>query len=84
MDKELIRIFSEELRETKKLVVETSRMADAAVKEADAAMKKADAAMLKADAAWELVIITRNQVKEEIAYLKLPLWKKFFRSGNSS
>lgn len=75
MDNELIRIFSEELRETKKLVVETSRMADAAMKEADAAMKKADAA-------WELVIITRNQVKEEIAYLKLPLWKKIFRSGN--
>jgi hypothetical protein len=77
MDNELIRIFSEELRETKRLVVETRRMADAAVKEADAAMKKSDAA-------WELVIIIRNQVKEEIAYLKLPLWKKFFRSGNSS
>ncbi|MEX2592995.1 MAG: hypothetical protein WD426_09470 [Anditalea sp.] len=77
MDNELIRIFSEELRETKKLVVETSRMADAATKGADAAMKKADAA-------WELVIITRNQVQEEIAYLKLPWWKKVFGTGNSS
>jgi hypothetical protein len=62
----------------------SKKEADAATKKADAAMKKADAAMLKAESAWELVIITRNQVKEEIAYLKLPLWKKFFRSGNSS
>ena len=71
MDNELIRIFSEELRETKKLVAETKRMADAAAKQADAAMSKADAA-------WELVVITRNQVNEEIAHLKLPWWKKVF------
>ena len=78
MDNELIRIFSEELRETKKLVAETKRMADAAAKQADAATKQADAAMSKADAAWELVVITRNQVNEEIAHLKLPWWKKVF------
>lgn len=78
MDNELIRIFSEELRETKKLVAETRRMADAAMKQAEASTKQADAAMSKADAAWELVVITRNQVKEEIAYLKLPWWKKIF------
>lgn len=65
MDNELIRIFSEELRETKKLVAETRRMADAASKQADAAVRKADAA-------WELVVITRNQVQEELTYMKLP------------
>jgi hypothetical protein len=31
----------------------------------------------KADAAWELVIMTREQIKEEIAYLKKPIWKKW-------
>ena len=75
MDNELIRIFSEELRETKKMVAETRRMADAATKQAEAAMSKADAA-------WKLVVITRNQVKEEIAHLKLPWWKKVLGTGN--
>ena len=91
MDNELIRIFSEELRETKKMVVETRRMADAAweevatsKKQVDAATKQADAAMRKADAAWELVVITRNQVKEELAYMKLPWWKKIFGMGDRS
>ena len=32
----------------------------------------------KADAAWELVIMTREQMKEELTYLKKPLWKKWF------
>ena len=91
MDNERIRIFSEELRKTKKMVVETRRMADAAweevatsKKQADAASKQADAAMRKADAAWELVVITRNQVKEELAYMRLPWWKKIFGMGNGS
>jgi len=65
VDNELIRIFSEELRETKKLVAESRRMADAASKQADAAVRKANAA-------WELVVITRNQVQEELTYMKLP------------
>ena len=77
MANELIKIFSEELRETKKLVAETRRMADAASKQADAAVQKADAA-------WELVVITRNQVKEELAYMKLPWWKKIFGTGSGS
>lgn len=76
MDNELIRIFSEELRETKKLVLETRRLADAATKQADAAVQKADAA-------WELVVITRNQVREELAYMRLPWWKKIFGTGDA-
>jgi hypothetical protein len=51
---------------------------------ADAASKQAGAAMRKADAAWELVVITRNQVKEELAYMRLPWWKKTFGAGNGS
>jgi len=70
MDNDLLKILSEELRETKKLVLETNRLANAAENTARAAEKKADAA-------WELVVITREQVKEELAYMKRPFWKKF-------
>ena len=35
----------------------------------------------KADAAWELVIMTREQIKAELAYLKKPIWKKWFGSN---
>lgn len=35
----------------------------------------------KADAAWELVIMTREQIKEELAYLKKPMWKKWLGSN---
>jgi hypothetical protein len=32
----------------------------------------------KADAAGELVILTHEHIKEELAYLKKPIWKKWF------
>ena len=69
MDSELLKILSDGLRETKMLVIETRRMADET-------RSMAIDARRKADAAWELVVITRNQVKEELHYLKLPWWKK--------
>jgi hypothetical protein len=69
MDSEILRILSEELRETKNLVAEARVLSEQAKIEAAAAVKKADAA-------WELVIITRNQVLEELRYMKLPLWRK--------
>ena len=63
-----VREETKEIREEVKVlredVKETKRIADAASK--------------KADAAWELVIMTRNQIQEEIAYLKKPIWKKWF------
>jgi hypothetical protein len=31
----------------------------------------------QSDAVWELVVITRNQIREEMAYLKKPIWKKW-------
>lgn len=64
MDNEILKLLSKELRETKILVLETCRIADAAEKNAEASMKRADAA-------WELVVITRNQINR-------PWWKKFF------
>jgi hypothetical protein len=71
MEDDIPKILSEELRETR-------RLANAAEKTAVAAEATAREAMGKADAAWEMVMITRNQVKEELDYLKKPLWKKWF------
>lgn len=62
MDTELLKILSDELRETRVMVFETRRTADAAQR--------------RADASWELVIITRNQFEEQLRYLKAPWWKK--------
>jgi hypothetical protein len=56
-----IKLMREELKEPRTL--------------ASAALEESKAAGRKADAAWELVTITRNQVQEEIAYLKKPIWK---------
>ena len=41
-----------------------------------AAQQTAEAAVRKADAAWELVIMTRNQIQEDLRYMRLPWWKK--------
>ena len=69
MDADLLKTLSEGLIETKNLVLETRRMADAAWEEAKQSKKQSDAT-------WELVIMTRNQIQEELKYLKLPWWKK--------
>ena len=58
MDKEwedIIKILAEDIRETKQLTKEISEL----VVEA---RRSADAAVQKADAAWELVVITRNEI----------------------
>lgn len=73
MDAEIIKILSEELRETRNMARETRDMALET-------RRMADAAQRKADAAWEVVIITRNEVKEDLRYLRLPWWRKL--SGN--
>lgn len=78
MDNDLQRILSEELRETKNLVIETRKIAIAAEENARSSGKTASEAKRQADAAWELVNLTRNQVQEELAHLKLAWWKKLF------
>ena len=58
MDKEwedIIKILAEDIRETKQLTKEISELVVETRRSADAAVKKADAA-------WELVVITRNQI----------------------
>jgi hypothetical protein len=104
MDPDHLKILSEELRETRNMVVEIRNMvaetrliAEAAQKTAEAAQKSADAAQKSADAAqrfavaaekgmeakanrteavWELVIMTRNRIEEDLRLLRLPWWKK--------
>ena len=61
---DVVRILAEDIRETKKL---TKEIAELVVE----ARRSADAAVQKADAAWELVVITRNQVNR-------PWYKKLF------
>jgi predicted nucleic acid-binding Zn-ribbon protein len=80
MDSELLKILSEEIRETRNLTIETRKQVEETKRLADKAEKQADAAMKKADAAWELVVMTRNQIKEELAYMRLPWWKKLVGS----
>jgi len=70
MDAELLKTLSEELRETKNLVIETRKIAIAAEQTAVEAKRQADAS-------WEFVIITRNQFEKEFASIKLPWWKKW-------
>ncbi len=66
---DIVKILAEDIRETKKLTkeiaelsAETREMVIEARRSADAVEKTSQAAMQRADAAWELVIITRNQI----------------------
>jgi hypothetical protein len=61
-----LQVMKEHVKNVEMLVVETKKQAEAAKKQAEAS--------------WELVVITRNQVTEEIAYLKKPFWKKIMGS----
>jgi hypothetical protein len=66
----LIELISEEIRETKKLILEVredrKRLEDLVV----AAQETAKEAGRKADAAWELVVMTREGMKN-------PFWKRW-------
>jgi hypothetical protein len=64
MDSKIIELLSEEIRETRSMTF--------AIKEETLELRRmADAAQRKADAAWELVVITREDMKK-------PFWKKWF------
>ena len=85
MDNKIIELLSEEIRETRNLTIETRKLAEAAMSKANAAweevsnskeeMKNSKEEMKnskrQADAAWELVVITRNEINR-------PIWKKWF------
>ena len=64
MDNEIIRLISEEIRETKNLTL-------AVRKEADEVRLLALEAKRQADASWALVILTRNDIYR-------PLLKRWF------
>lgn len=64
---DMIRILIEDIQETKKDIRETKRL----TKETRVLAQEAKRT---ADAAWELVILTREELKE----MKKPWWKKLF------
>ena len=66
---DIVKILAEDIRETKALTKETHELV-AEVR------RSADAAERKADAAWELVVITRNEIKERA---ERPWYKKLLR-----
>ena len=64
MDSKIIELLSEEIRETRNLTL--------AVKEEVSELRRiATATEKKAEAAWELVIITREELKK-------PFWRRWF------
>lgn len=65
----IVKILAEDIRATKVLTKETRELV-AEVR------RSADAAERKADAAWELVVITRNEIKERA---ERPWYKKLLR-----
>ena len=78
MDNKIIELLSEEIRETRSLTIETRKLAEAAMLKANAAWEEVrnskqevTNSKRQADAAWELVVMTRNDISR-------PLWKKWF------
>lgn len=78
MDNKLLDLLSEEIRETKNLtvavrdeVLEVRKLAEAAMITANAAWEEVGNSKRQVDAAWELVVLTRNEISR-------PLWKKWF------
>lgn len=103
MDSDLLKILSEELRETRNLAVAAQQKADAAwaqveINRAQMELNREQvelnreqveinreyigvtAANLVAQTndLRELIIITRNQIKDDLAELRRPWWKKLF------
>ena len=66
---DIVKILAEDIRETKALTKETRELVTEVRRSADAAERKADAA-------WELVVITRNEIKERA---ERPWYKKLLR-----
>ena len=58
----IVKILAEDIRETKKLTKEIAELTAETREMVIEARRSADAAVQRADAAWELVVITRNQI----------------------
>lgn len=70
--------LNDEVREIRALTIETRKQNDLIRQELVLLKEDVKESKRKADAAWELVIMTREQIKEEMLNLKKPLWKKWF------
>ncbi len=70
--------LNDEVRDIRALTIAVQKETERIEKETEAIKEETKETRRKADAAWELVVMTREQMKEELAYLKKPLWKKWF------
>ncbi|MBY0434520.1 MAG: hypothetical protein K2U26_10455 [Cyclobacteriaceae bacterium] len=79
MDKEnWLDALNDDLRDIRALTLEVRKETEAIREETKVLKEEVKETKRKADAAWELVVMTREQMREELAYLKKPLWKKWF------
>jgi predicted nucleic acid-binding Zn-ribbon protein len=70
--------LNDDLRDVRSLTIAVRKETEAIREETKVLREEVKESKRKSDAAWELVIMTREQIKEEIAYLKKPIWKKWF------
>lgn len=82
-DNDLLRILSEELREAKALAQEAKRKADACQIDFQECYSQVQQNKMLIEHCWrtveqnrELIIITRNQVTDQMDYIRLPWWKR--------
>ncbi len=59
---DIVKILAKDIRETKKLTREIAELSAETREMVIEARRSADAAVQRADAAWELVVVTRNQI----------------------
>ncbi len=70
--------LNDEVRDIRELTIQVRKETEEVRKSTEAIKEETKETRRKADAAWELVVMTREQMKEELAYLMKPLWKKWF------
>jgi hypothetical protein len=75
MDSKIIELLSEEIRETRNLTLAVVKETERLERHVEIAERKAIASERKADAAWEIVIMTREEIK---ARQEKSFWKKIF------
>lgn len=77
MDSKIIELLSEEIRETRNLTLAVKEETLQIKRHVEIAERKAIASERKAEAAWELVIMTREEMKAR-EETKKAFWKKLF------
>lgn len=75
MDSKIIELLSDEIRDTRNMTLAVAKKTEQIEKHVEVAERKATISERKAEAAWELVIMTREEMKSRN---ERPFWKKIF------